>query len=47
MAFFYKKVYQDYYGKKLNPQDEAQVDMYREKDIEGTISTDRKRFSKE
>lgn len=47
MAFFYKKVYQDYYGKKLNPQDEAQVDMYQEKDIEGTISTDRKRFSKE
>ena len=47
MAFFYKKVYQDYYGKKLNPADEAQINMYQEKDIEGTIKTDRKRFSVE
>lgn len=47
MAFFYKKVYQDYYDKKLHPSDEAQIDMYQKKDIEGTIKTDRKRFSVE
>ena len=47
MAFMYKKVYQDYYGKKLHPNDEAQIDMYQKKDIEGTIRTDKKRFSVE
>jgi len=47
MAFFYKKVYQDYYGKKLNPSDGAQIDMYQKKDIDSTIGFDKKRFSVE
>lgn len=45
MAFFYKKVYQDYYGKELNPNDEAQIDLYQKEDIEATIKSDAKRFS--
>ena len=44
MAFFYKKVYQDYYSKKLHPSDEKQIDMYQKKDIESTIKFDKKRF---
>jgi len=47
MAFIYKKVYQDYYGKKLHSSDEAQIDMYQKKDIDTTINFDKKRFSKE
>ena len=47
MAFFYKKVYQDYYGKKLHSADDAQIDMYQKKDIDTTINFDKKRFSKE
>ena len=47
MAFIYKKVYQDYYGKKLHSADEAQIDMYQKKDIDTTINFDKKRFSKE
>ena len=47
MAQFYKKVYHDYYGKKLNPGDEAQVDMYQKKDVDTTINFDKKRFSVE
>ena len=47
MAFFYKKVYQDYYGKKLHSTDDAQIDMYQKKDIDTTINFDKKRFSKE
>jgi hypothetical protein len=47
MAQFYKKVYQDYYGKKLNPSDEAQIDMYQKKDVDTTINFDKKRFSVE
>ena len=38
MAFIYKKVYQDYYNKKLHSSDEAQIDMYQEKDIDSTLS---------
>jgi hypothetical protein len=45
MAQLYKKVYHDYYGKKLNPSEEAQIDMYQKKDIESTINFDKKRFS--
>jgi len=44
MSFYYKKVYQDHYGKKLNPNDEAQVNMYQKKDIETTINFDKQRF---
>ena len=50
MAFIYKKVYQDYYGKKLNLTDEKQIDMYQEKDIDSTLSFNKKfknRFSVE
>ena len=47
MAFFYKKVYQDYYSKNIHPADEAQIDMYQKKDIDSTIEFDKKRFSKE
>jgi len=47
MAIIYKKVYQDYYGKKLNPSDEAQIDMYQKKDVDTTINFDKKRFSVE
>ena len=47
MAIIYKKVYQDYYGKKLHSADEAQIDMYQKKDIDTTINFDKKRFSKE
>ncbi len=47
MAFFYKKVYQDYYSKNIHPADEAQIDMYQKKDIVSTIEFDKKRFSKE
>ena len=47
MAPFYKKVYQDYYGKKLNPTDEKEVDTYQQKDITSTIDFDKKRFSVE
>ena len=47
MAFIYKKVYQDYYGKKLHSTDDAQIDMYQKKDIDTTINFDKKRFSKE
>ena len=47
MAFIYKKVYQDYYGKKLHSADDAQIDMYQKKDIDTTINFDKKRFSKE
>ena len=47
MAQFYKKVYHDYYGKKLNLADEAQVDMYQKKDVDTTINFDKKRFSVE
>ena len=47
MAMLYKKVYQDYYGKKLHSADEAQIDMYQKKDIDSTIEFDKKRFSVE
>ena len=47
MAHFYKKVYQDYYDKKLHSSDEAQIDMYQKKDIDSTIEFDKKRFSVE
>ena len=47
MAQFYKKVYNDYYGKKLNLADEAQIDMYQKKDVDTTINFDKKRFSVE
>lgn len=47
MAHFYKKVYQDYYDKKLHSSDEAQIDMYQKKDINSTIEFDKKRFSVE
>lgn len=47
MALIYKKVYQDYYGKPLSPEDEAAVDMYHQKDIEATVKTDRVRFKVE
>ena len=47
MAPIYKEVYQDYYGNKLNLTDEEQIDMYREKDIDATIASDKKRFSVE
>ena len=48
MAFIYKKVYQDYYNKNLHSSDEAQIDMYQEKDIDSTLSFNKKfknRFS--
>jgi hypothetical protein len=47
MALLYKKVYQDYYDKKLHSTDDAQIDMYQKKDIDSTIGFDKKRFSKE
>ena len=47
MAIIYKKVYQDYYDKKLHSTDNAQIDMYQKKDIDSTIGFDKKRFSKE
>ena len=47
MSHIYKKVYQDYYGKKLNPADEAQINMYQKKDIESTVAFDKERFSVE
>ena len=47
MAQFYKKVYQDYYDKKLHSSDEAQIDMFQKKDINSTIGFDKKRFSVE
>jgi hypothetical protein len=47
MAQFYKKVYQDYYDKKLHSSDEAQIDMFQKKDIDSTIEFDKKRFSVE
>ena len=45
MAPFYKKVYQDYYGKKLNSTDSMEIDTYQKKDIDSTINFDKKRFS--
>ena len=45
MAPFYKKVYQDYYGKKLNSTDSTEIDTYQKKDIDSTINFDKKRFS--
>ena len=48
MAFIYKKVYQNYYNKNLHSSDEAQIDMYQEKDIDSTLSFNKKfknRFS--
>ena len=48
MAFIYKKVYQDYNNKNLHSSDEAQIDMYQEKDIDSTLSFNKKfknRFS--
>ena len=45
MAPFYKKVYQDYYGKKLDSTDSAEIDTYQKKDIDSTINFDKKRFS--
>ena len=48
MAFIYKKVYQDYYGKKLNSTDSEAVDTYQKKDIDSTLSFNKKfknRFS--
>lgn len=47
MSHIYKRVYQDYYGKKLNPADEAQINMYQKKDIESTVAFDKERFSVE
>lgn len=47
MALIYKKVYQDYYGKPLSKEDEAQIDMYHQKDIEATVKSDRERFTLE
>ena len=47
MAMLYKKVYQDYYGKKLNSTDSEAIDTYQKKDIDTTINFDKKRFSKE
>ncbi len=48
MAFIYKKVYQDYYNKKLHSTEEEQIDMYQKKDIDSTLSFNKKfknRFS--
>mgnify|MGYP001451435748 FL=1 len=45
MALLYKKVYQDYYGKKLHSTDIEQIDMYQKKDIKSTVNFDKKRFS--
>ena len=48
MAFIYKKVYQDYYGKKLNSTDSEAVDTYQKKDIDSTLGFNKKfknRFS--
>ena len=47
MAYFYKKVYQDYYGNKLSPADEKELDKYHQQDIEYTVNSDKKRFSVE
>jgi hypothetical protein len=47
MSYYYKKVFEDFYGKKLNKEEESQIDMLQQKDVESTISFDQKRFSVE
>lgn len=45
MGHYYKKVYQDYYGKALSKGTVAILDEYIEQDIKATIKSDPKRFS--
>lgn len=47
MSYYYKKVYEDFYGKKLNKEEESEIDMLQQKDVESTINFDKKRFSVE
>jgi hypothetical protein len=47
MSYYYKKVFEDFYGKKLNKEEESQIDMLQQKDVEATINFDQKRFSVE
>jgi hypothetical protein len=47
MSYYYKKVFEDFYGKKLNKEEESQIDMLQQKDVESTINFDKKRFSVE
>ena len=47
MAYYYKKVFEDFYGKKLTKEEDSQIDMFQQKDVESTISFDQKRFSVE
>ena len=46
-AYYYKKVFEDFYGKKLNKEEDSQIDMLQQKDVEATINFDKKRFSVE
>ncbi len=45
MGLYYKKLYEDYYGKPLSKEAEAKVDKYIELDIKETIKSDPKRFT--
>lgn len=45
MGHYYKKVYQDYYGKALSKGTVAILDEYIQQDIKATIKSDPKRFS--
>lgn len=45
MGLYYKKIYEDYYGKPLSKKNEAKLDEYIELDIKETIKSDSKRFT--
>jgi hypothetical protein len=45
MCLYYKKLYEDYYGKPLSKDAETKVDEYIELDIKETIKSDPKRFT--
>jgi len=45
MGHYYKKVYEDYYGKPLSKGSIAILEEYIKKDIDATIKSDPKRFS--
>ena len=47
MGLYYKKIYEDYYGKPISKEAEAKIDEYINLDIKETIKSDPKRFLKE
>lgn len=47
MGKLYKRVFEDFYGRPMNPDDSKQIDAFIYKDIQATLAADFERFSKQ